>query len=254
MKAKNYNKEYHYFYIVEDCETGSKYAGIHSTDSLDDGYIGSGKIIKSILRKSGPSRFYETTRVYFDTREQASDYEREFVTAELVESKEWYNLRTGGDNGSVPSKETRDKISRSHKGKTISKETRAKISESAKGRIGITPSKETKRKISQALKGKMTGEKNPFYGKTHTNETKEQMSLSAKNRPAITNETRLKMSDSRKGRTNSAESNEQRRNTMLGQNTGPQKKIQCPYCLAIGGISNMKRYHFNNCKHNLRGL
>lgn len=31
---------------------------------------------------------------------------------------------------------------------------------------------------------------------------------------------------------------------------GPQNIVTCPNCLKIGGISNMKRYHFNNCKKN----
>lgn len=29
---------------------------------------------------------------------------------------------------------------------------------------------------------------------------------------------------------------------------GPRSIVQCPHCLKSGGISNMKRYHFNNCK------
>ena len=29
----------------------------------------------------------------------------------------------------------------------------------------------------------------------------------------------------------------------------PKQKIQCPYCNKIGGSSQMKRYHFENCKH-----
>lgn len=29
----------------------------------------------------------------------------------------------------------------------------------------------------------------------------------------------------------------------------PQNKLQCPHCLKQGGHSNMKRYHFENCKN-----
>ncbi len=29
---------------------------------------------------------------------------------------------------------------------------------------------------------------------------------------------------------------------------GQQPKLNCPYCNLTGGSSNMKRYHFNNCK------
>jgi hypothetical protein len=46
----------------------------------------------------------------------------------------------------------------------------------------------------------------------------------------------------------SEESNKKRSETMKGQNTSPQKKIGCPHCLKVGGISVMKRHHFENCK------
>ena len=42
--------------------------------------------------------------------------------------------------------------------------------------IGIVRSKETKNKISQSLKGKYVGEKNHWFGKTHSDETKNLMS------------------------------------------------------------------------------
>ena len=29
----------------------------------------------------------------------------------------------------------------------------------------------------------------------------------------------------------------------------PQKQIMCPYCNKSGGATNMKRYHFDNCKY-----
>ena len=27
-----------------------------------------------------------------------------------------------------------------------------------------------------------------------------------------------------------------------------QQKVECPHCNSLGGIGNMKRYHFENCK------
>ena len=46
------------------------------------------------------------------------------------------------------------------------------------GRKGIPVSEETRRKLSEAGKG----EKNPFYGKSHSEESKEKMSKSSKGR------------------------------------------------------------------------
>lgn len=38
-------------------------------------------------------------------------------------------------------------------------------------------------------------------------------------------------------------------NTRKIRKLGPQKIIDCPYCNKKGGISAMKQWHFNNCKH-----
>jgi group I intron endonuclease len=54
-------------------------------------------------------------------------------------------------------------------GRICNEETKLKISQANKGR---KPSEETKKKLSNLLKGK----NNPFYGRHHTQETKEQIS------------------------------------------------------------------------------
>lgn len=45
---------------------------------------------------------------------------------------------------------------------------------------GKAMSEETKRKLSEKRKGKRTGKGNPFYGKTHTEETRKRISKSVK--------------------------------------------------------------------------
>lgn len=77
-----------------------------------------------------------------------------------------FNFTKGGDGlaGYNHTKETKNKISKSHKGKTHSEETKKKISEIKKGK---TLSEETKNKISESLKGK-----------THSEKTKQKISES----------------------------------------------------------------------------
>ena len=74
-------------------------------------------------------------------------------------------------------------------GRILSKETREKIGNANRKRI---ISEETRRKISASLKGKNKG-RNPSL------ETREKMSISAKNRPQISIETRRKLSEANKG-------------------------------------------------------
>ena len=72
-------------------------------------------------------------------------------------------------------------------------------------------------------------------GKKASEETKRKMSeirlgkpLWPNGRPPFSTETRAKMSEAKKGI--------------------PQPKTTCPHCSKQGGISPMKRHHFNNCK------
>ena len=95
-----------------------------------------------------------------------------------------YNLTKGG-NSELPSKETRLKmsisaknmtqehknnISKSKMGHSVSEETRQKLSKINKGK---TLTEEHKNNISISVKG----EKNGFYGKKHTDKTKEYLSI-----------------------------------------------------------------------------
>lgn len=70
--------------------------------------------------------------------------------------------------GNPCSEETKAKISETHKGVSLSEEHRVRISE---GRKGIHLSEETKRCLSEL----MAGEANPFYGKHHTEATKQRL-------------------------------------------------------------------------------
>ena len=86
-----------------------------------------------------------------------------------------YN-RTHGGNGTAGYKftqEVRDKISKAGIGHAVSKEHREKLRQL---HLGTHLSKEQKEKISKSRLGKYTGKYNPFYGKHHTNETKQKIS------------------------------------------------------------------------------
>ena len=72
---------------------------------------------------------------------------------------------------------------------------------------------------------KKIGNNNPFYGKTHTEETKLLMSKNGHK----SSEWKEYMSSKMKGRA--------------------RKKIQCPHCLKSGGPGVMHRWHMDKCKN-----
>lgn len=74
--------------------------------------------------------------------------------------------------GKSPSKETIQKILKSREGYKHSEETKRKIGEGNKGK---KRTQETKQKLSESKKGKMKGCENPFFGKHHSEETKQKL-------------------------------------------------------------------------------
>jgi hypothetical protein len=115
-----------------------------------------------------------------------------------------HNLTDGGDGGTNPSKETRNKIGAASRNRST--KTRIKMSNSAKNKPPI--SEKTRKKMSDAQKGRKhnteTKEKIIASNKTRiiSDETRAKMSMSAKNKPQISEETRNKLRAARTARKN----------------------------------------------------
>lgn len=93
-----------------------------------------------------------------------------------------YNIKFGGDN-MKHSKETKEKISKSHIGYRHSEEAKRKIRDNHADfsgekhpLYGKKLSKETKSKISKSHHN-VLGENNPMFGKTHSDEIKRKISI-----------------------------------------------------------------------------
>lgn len=89
-------KKYNFVYKTVNKENGKYYIGKHSTDDMDDGYIGSGSALKAAIKKYGSENFDLTVLKSFETNEEAYAYEESVVTKEVVSDKMSYNQRIGG--------------------------------------------------------------------------------------------------------------------------------------------------------------
>ena len=87
---------FHYVYAVVNLLNEKIYVGKHSTNDLDDGYMGSGKLISFAIKKYGLENFRKFILEQFETEELALEYEKQIVNEQFVKSNETYNLTLGG--------------------------------------------------------------------------------------------------------------------------------------------------------------
>jgi hypothetical protein len=91
------NKKYYYVYKTVNDVNNKEYIGFHSTDDLEDGYLGSGKLLLQAIEKYGIEHFHKTILYMFDNKKDAEDCERKLVNKEYVERRDTYNLSIGGN-------------------------------------------------------------------------------------------------------------------------------------------------------------
>ena len=199
-------KNYNYIYKITNLLNNKIYIGKHSTDDLNDCYMGSGKIIKQAIKKYGIENFRKEYLAFCDKEDKLNWFEKFYI--KKYDSTNYdigYNLTPGGDGFSVGHKnteESRKKMSEAHKGRKLSEETRRKISES---KIGKQRSYETKIRLSEVNKGKKLSDETKRKigeagkGRKYSEETRRKMSEARKGIKR-SEETRKKMSESKKGK------------------------------------------------------
>ena len=164
-------KKFHYIYKTTCLITGKFYVGMHSTDNLEDGYLGSGKILGYSLNKYGKENHVREILEYLPSRIKLKEREKEIVNEELLSDPLNINLKYGGEGGW----DYLNDSSNAHR-----------LRASAGGRIGgkktgasnlARLTKESRLKISQTSIARGTLFTLGMLGKNHSAETKQQMSI-----------------------------------------------------------------------------
>lgn len=179
-------KKYHYIYKTTCLVTGKFYVGMHSTDNLDDGYLGSGKILGYSLAKHGKENHKKELLEFCETRDQLKKREAETVN-DLLAQPLCMNLKYGGEGGGFLAE--KNKINGFHRSgydammnvkdhsacskkiwelhrdkmlpvfKAIARAAQPIAAEAARSKLAIE-----KRKATFAERGHMQGEKNSQFG------------------------------------------------------------------------------------------
>lgn len=171
-------KKYHFIYKTTNLLSGRYYIGMHSTDNLEDGYLGSGNRIKLSIRKYGKENFSREILEFCETRVELKKREEEVVTLDEISKEECINLRVGGYGG-FSSEEHMIKCSEAGvkaKLKRLNEDSKFKYLMVEQGCTAL-------KQARKDGKGILKGDKNQYQnwtGKKHTEETKVKMSESSK--------------------------------------------------------------------------
>jgi hypothetical protein len=207
---------YFIVYKTTNNVNGKIYIGKHICNDLNDGYIGSGKLLRRAIQKYGRDCFTREILFSLSTEAEMNDKEAELVTEDFCNREDTYNVCPGGNGGFgyINSNGLNSNRSRKPTPQQIQK-----MLETRKGKPRPPVSEETGRKISKAKMG-------------HT----------------VSDDTRRKMSQTRKKLYSGGMSDDIKKKISESLKNVERQTYVCPHCNKTGGAI-LKRWHFDNCKH-----
>lgn len=109
---------YYYIYVTTNLINGKKYIGQHTTEDLNDGYLGSGKLLKRAIKKYGKESFEKVIIDFAEDKHSLDFLEQKYINKfNALTDEEYYNLTMGGTGslGRMVSDEQKEKQSKTIK-------------------------------------------------------------------------------------------------------------------------------------------
>lgn len=151
-----------YLYEIKNNINGKIYIGIHSTNNLNDGYFGSGTVLRKAINKYGKENFTKTIIAFYDNIDDLIADEKKIVDEHFIKNKNTYNIELGGRGGKLWTKALRKKMSEIQKQRYAAGTAKPWC----KGLSKLTD--ERVKRISDKQRGKkrldISGKKNGMYG------------------------------------------------------------------------------------------
>jgi len=170
-------KKFHFIYKTTNNLSGKYYIGMHSTDNLEDGYLGSGKRLRYSINKYGEENHSREILEFLDSRKELKRREEEIVNLNEIAKVECMNLKVGGDGGFSIEDATKGGYAFAN---------RLKNDESLREKHSKTASITIKKTLSKKWKDpnyrNATLSQINWTGRSHSIETRKKMSESSNNK------------------------------------------------------------------------
>jgi len=210
------NKYSKWYFKIIDKRLNEKYAGYAERHHIIPKSLGGGNTKENIVALSAKEHFIVHLLLTEMCKDKTDRRKMRYALKRMMGNRQSPQVWTSGQYNIA-----RIKNHKALLGRKFTEEHKQKIAESNKGQ---KRSKEARQKMSDIAK-KRTGDKNPFYGKTHKKETKEKIS---------------------KANTGKIQSEEIKlRKSMIMKN---KPKIKCEYCNRDFDAGNYKKSHGEKCR------
>jgi hypothetical protein len=246
---------YFFIYKTTNLINNKEYIGIHKTNNLDDGYLGSGLALNRAIKKYGKENFKREILEFCEDYEKLLIKESEYVDIAWVNNDMNYNIKSGRQQYGILSDESKKKISDTLKKKYANGEIKPVI------RSEYIVTEEQKEKISKTLKKRYKEQEHHSNGKEPWNKGKKGVQVpwnKGKTLLPITEEQKEKISNSLKKRYEEFDHhskgkepwNKGKKGVQVPWNKGKlAEKIECINCGRLVDKLNAKRWHFDKCKN-----
>jgi len=166
--------KYHFIYKTTNKLNNKFYVGMHSTDNLNDGYIGSGDRIRRSIKKYGKENFNFEILNFFPDRKTLKENEKNIINEDFLKNELCMNICLGGGGGYISPegvKKGRQKTDEILKEK-YGDDFRVIINKKFHSEMSEEKRNEYRMKISKSLKERYKETHGTFLGKKHTDKTK----------------------------------------------------------------------------------
>ena len=169
-------RKYHFIYKTTNLINQKYYIGMHSTDNLDDQYIGSGTRLWSSINHYGRENFIVEILEFLPDRKSLREREAQIVDFEKLKDPFCMNICTGGEGGwevyNNDSNIQRNKCLRGNeKMRLLRKSNEEWKNIESKLRAGLI-----KQQLEAGIRTVSDNFRLSFLGKTHTDEIKKRIS------------------------------------------------------------------------------